>query len=392
MTSAVKRKKIFVFFGTRPEAIKMAPVIKSLEQDSHFHVQVALSAQHRNLLDQVLRVFGVKAQVDMNLMRPGQSLTDITVGVMTQMVPVLARLKPDMVLVHGDTTTSMAGTMAAFYAGVPVGHVEAGLRTFDLSRPFPEEANRQLTDVLSTLYFCPTPMSKMNLIREHRNPQNIFVTGNTVIDALLETARRPRPFENRELGKIIKRIHEDGKKMILMTAHRRENFGKPFEEAFQSIKNLCRAFPDNEWIYPVHPNPHVAGLAHRILGGEPRIHLLDPLEYTDLVLAMQASHLVVTDSGGLQEEAPSLGKPVLVLRDVTERPEAVQAGTVRLVGTDRKKIQREFERLIKDARYYRKMANAVNPYGDGKAGNRIVQAIKWFFGMTPKKPKPFIAR
>jgi len=388
----MKRKKILCFFGTRPEAIKMAPVVKRLQAEKNFQVLVGLSAQHRGMLDQVLKAFQIKSHIDLDIMRPRQSLSDITTRVIDRFGPVLDRHKPDLVLVHGDTTTTLAGTLASYYKQVPVGHVEAGLRTFDLSRPFPEEANRQVTDTLTTLYFCPTEESKSNLLRENRDKNHIFVTGNTVIDALFETVRNPRPFLNKRLGALIPKIQNRKSGIVLMTAHRRENFGKPFQGVLEAVLDLSRTFPGMDWIYPVHPNPHVLGPAHRMLGKQANIHLFEPIDYTDLVRVMHASTLVVTDSGGLQEEAPSLGKPVLVLRDVTERPEAVAAGTVLLVGTDKAKIIKEFSRLIIDRSHYRRIANAVNPYGDGKAAERIAQAIRWYFKMTAARPSSFRAR
>lgn len=385
----MKRKRILCFFGTRPEAIKMAPVIERLKAEPNFQVLVGVSAQHRAMLDQVLKAFRIKSDIDLDLMRPKQSLSDITVRVLEKFGPVLDRHRPDMVLVHGDTTTTLAGTLASYYKQIPVGHVEAGLRTNDLYRPFPEEANRQLTDALATLHFCPTNQSRQNLVKENRNLARVFVTGNTVIDALLETVQRKPSFINKKMNVIIRTARARKRRLVLMTAHRRENFGEPFERVLSAVIELSKRFPKVEWIYPVHPNPHVQGPAFRRLGRLPNIHLTDPLDYVDLVQVMNACTIVVTDSGGLQEEAPSLGKPVLVLRDVTERPEAVQAGTVQLVGTNKQKILRESTRLFSDSKFYRKMANAVNPYGDGNASRRIVQAIQWYFGFSEKKPSPF---
>lgn len=367
----------------------MAPVVKCLQAEKGFEVVVVVSAQHRGMLDQVLKSFRIKSQVDLNIMQPHQTLSDITARVLTLFGPVLDRVKPDLVLVHGDTTTSLAGTLASYYKQIPVGHVEAGLRTHDLYQPFPEEANRQLTDALTTLYFCPTAQSAANLHKENRNKEKIFITGNTVIDALLQTVHIPRPFINERLGRLVKTIQRKKGRMALMTAHRRENFGAPFQRVMKTVLALSRKFPEVEWVYPVHPNPNVLKPARRFLGKQPNIHLLEPIDYTDLVQTMNACTLVVTDSGGIQEEAPSLGKPVLVLRDVTERPEAVQAGTVLLVGTDPKKFNRGFSRLLTDPAFYRHMANAVNPYGDGKASARIAQAIKWYFGMSKNKPTSF---
>ncbi len=370
----------------------MAPVIQRLQEDRAFSVVVAVSAQHRGMLDQVLKAFRIRSNIDLDIMTSGQTLSGITTRVLERFGPALDRERPDMVLVHGDTTTTLAGALASYYKQIPVGHVEAGLRTFDLSRPYPEEANRQVTDILASLYFCPTAESQRNLLKENKPKGRLFITGNTVIDALLETVRSPRPFLNTHLGALVHRVEATKGRMALMTAHRRENFGRPFARVLQSVLSLCRKFPDVQWIYPVHPNPNVQGPARRILGKRSNIHLFEPLDYTDLVRTMKASTLVITDSGGLQEEAPSLGKPVLVLRDVTERPEAVRAGTVLLVGTDPRKIEGQFSRLLNDRAYYRKIANAVNPYGDGNASARIAQAIKWYFGLSKTKPAPFRPR
>jgi UDP-N-acetylglucosamine 2-epimerase (non-hydrolysing) len=383
-----KQKTILCFFGTRPEAIKMAPVVAALKRRASFKVVIAVSAQHRGMLDQVLKLFRLSSDVDLDVMKPGQSLTDVTVRVIERMEPVLKRVRPDLVLVHGDTTTSLAGAIASFYQHIPVGHVEAGLRTFDLEQPFPEEANRQLTDTLSTLYFCPTSLSEKNLLRERRNRNHIFITGNTVIDALLGVAAKPHTFTDTKVARVLSRW-DSSTRSILMTAHRRENFGKPFDEIFKAVHALARRFERVQWVYPVHPNPNVESPARRILAGLANVHLCSPLDYADLVQVMKRSTLVVTDSGGLQEEAPSLGKPVLVLRDVTERPEAVKAGTVRLVGSDSKKIIQAVTRLLTQPAYHSKMANAVNPYGDGHASERIADAIAWYFGLARAKPRAF---
>ncbi len=382
------KKTILCFFGTRPEAIKMAPVVAALRRRKLFRVVIALSAQHRGMLDQVLALFRLSSDVDLDVMKPGQSLTDVTVRVVERMAPVLKRVQPDLVLVHGDTTTALAGTLSSFYQRIPVGHVEAGLRTFDLERPFPEEANRQLIDTLAQLYFCPTSLSAKNLLREHRNRDHIFITGNTVIDALLGVASRSHRFADKKIEKLLSNWNFSTR-LVLMTAHRRENFGQPFEAIFKAIHTLARRFESVQWVYPVHPNPNVEGPAHRILHGLPNVHLCSPLDYADLVQVMKRSTFVITDSGGLQEEAPSLGKPVLVLRDVTERPEAVKAGTVRLVGSDSRKIIRAATKLLTDKPFYSEMANAVNPYGDGLASERIAHAIEWYFGLMRTKPGIF---
>ncbi len=367
----------------------MAPVVKRLKGDPRLKVIVAVSAQHRQMLDQVLKIFHLKSQIDLDVMKAGQTLFDVTTQVIARFEPVLKKVKPDLVLVHGDTTTTLGGALASYYMKIPVGHVEAGLRTNDKYRPFPEEMNRRITDALSTLYFAPTRESAQHLRRENLPKGHIFITGNTVIDALLETVKRPRPLESRELKAFLPKLLQEKRRLILMTAHRRENFGVPFDDVCRAVRALSLKFPDVHWIYPVHPNPNVKKPAYRWLSRRPNIHLLSPVNYSDLVRVMNASTLVVTDSGGLQEEAPSLGKPVLVLRDVTERPEAVHAGTVRLVGTSQKKIVSEVSKLLTDKKYYRRMANAVNPYGDGRAAGRILQAIQWYFGLRKEKPSLF---
>jgi len=383
------KKKILCFFGTRPEAIKMAPVVKALQRQPRFKVIVAVSAQHRDMLDQVMELYQIKPHIDLNLMQEGQSLSDITVRVLKGFDPVLKKIKPDMVLIHGDTTTTLGGSLSSFYHKIPVGHVEAGLRTRDMMRPYPEEMNRRVSDTLATLYFAPTQISKDNLSEEHHSSNNIFVTGNTVIDALHGALKNLKTFKSPELRKILEKVGM--KKLVLMTAHRRENFGQPFKNVCLTVEKLSRQFPNMEWIYPVHPNPNVKGPAYRILKKCPNVHLIDPLDYGDLVLLMNKSFMIVTDSGGLQEEGPALGKPVLVLREVTERPEAVKAGTVKLVGTDPQKIMREFSGLVNNRRKYQSMARATNPYGDGKASIRIKEAIEWYFGIKKKPPPSFKA-
>ncbi|MCB4756868.1 MAG: UDP-N-acetylglucosamine 2-epimerase (non-hydrolyzing) [Elusimicrobia bacterium] len=382
-------KKVLCFFGTRPEAIKMAPVVKCLKASPHFRVIVAVSAQHRQMLDQALALFRLKSHIDLDLMQEGQSLFDITTKVINRFEEVLKRVRPDLVLVHGDTTTTLGGSLAAYYEKIPVGHVEAGLRTQDRYRPFPEEMNRRLTDALATLYFAPTTESRRNLLKENLSGGSIFVTGNTVIDALLHTVKLKRSIESGPLKRALERIQQEKASLILMTAHRRENFGAPYHDICRAVVELSRNFPRIHWIYPVHPNPNVKKPAHRWLSGRRNIHLIPPVNYYDLTHLINRSRLVVTDSGGLQEEAPSLGKPVLVLREVTERPEAVRAGTVRIIGMTQKRIVREVSWLLTDPGHYRRMANAVNPYGDGRAAERIVKAIEWFFGFRREKPTPF---
>jgi UDP-N-acetylglucosamine 2-epimerase (non-hydrolysing) len=371
-------KKILLSFGTRPEAIKMAPLVKVLEETGDFQVVVAVTAQHRQMLDRVLELFAIKPQYDLDIMQSGQTLTDITVKVLRGLDGVLEREKPDLVLVHGDTTTTFAGSLAAFYRQIPVGHVEAGLRTRNKYSPYPEEMNRKLTGCLTDLHFAPTVTAKSNLLGEGVEPDAITVTGNTVIDALLQTIEKPFRFEAEPLG----RIDFTRKKVILVTAHRRENLGEPMRRIFSAIAEIVAAHPDTEAVFPVHLNPKVRELTREFLGGRERIHLIEPLDYQPFANLINRSHLVLTDSGGVQEEAPALGKPVLVLRDTTERPEAVHAGTVKLVGTERERIIHETNRLLNCSEAYRKMANAVNPYGDGRAAERIGRALARYFGLT----------
>lgn len=368
----------------------MAPVVSALRMQRRFRVSVAVSGQHRGMLDQVTSLFGIRITDDLDLMRASQSISDVTVGVLKGFEAVLRRRRPDLVLVHGDTTTTMAGTLASFYRRIPVGHVEAGLRTRDLSRPFPEEANRQVTDALSTLWFAPTTRARDHLLAEGRPPDRVFVTGNTVIDALFTARGRAKSPADGALRRALSRIPETAP-LVLMTAHRRENFGSPMERIFLAIRRLSLSRPDVHWVYPVHPNPNVAPLANRLLGGRPNVHLIPPAGYGELVYLMNRARLVITDSGGLQEEAPAIGKPVLVLRDVTERPEAVEAGTVRLVGSEPKRIISLTGQLLRNSALYREMANAVSPYGDGRAAQRIRDAIEWYFGLRRSRPVPFHA-
>ena len=394
----MSKKKILLFFGTRPEAIKMAPVVMALRERPEFTVKVAISAQHREMLDDVLHNFKIATDHDLQVMTDNQSLFDVTSRVLTRFEPVLKEERPDMVLVHGDTTTTLGGSLACYYLKIPVGHVEAGLRTYNKHQPFPEEINRQLTDRLADLHFAPTPESARNLLGERISKNSIFITGNTVIDALLWTAGQKHKVEDEKakeaLGILAGQRGRNGhapRRLILVTAHRRENFGAPLQEAFRSIRELSDRFPDTLWVYPVHPNPNVRKMAHGELGKIPRVILTTPVSYTDLVALLKKSTLVLTDSGGLQEEAPSLGKPVLVLRNVTERPEAVRAGTVKIVGTNHKKIVGEITALLTDKKHYRRMAAATNPYGDGKAARRIVEAIRYYFGMRKDRPAEFKA-
>ena len=374
-------KKIMLVFGTRPEAIKMAPLVKAIEKDNELECVVAVTAQHREMLDQVLELFKIKPQYDLNLMKDNQTLSDITSGVLKGIEKVVLKEKPDMVLVHGDTSTTFAGALAAFYAQVPVGHVEAGLRSGDIYSPFPEEMNRRLTGVLSSVNFAPTMTAKSNLLREGVDEGKIFVTGNTVIDALLSIVD-----DNYQLESDLADFLAKNKQTVLITAHRRENQGQPMVHIFQAVRRLHEELPEVGFVFPVHKNPRVRALAHEALDGLERVKMIEPLDYEPFANLMNQVDLIMTDSGGLQEEAPALGKPVLVLRENTERPEAVEAGTVALVGTDNEKIFTTAKTLLTDQKAYEAMEKAVNPYGDGKACRRIVQAIKYYFGEA-EKPK-----
>lgn len=365
--------KVLSIFGTRPEAIKMAPVVKELSRHSEITNKVCVTAQHRQMLDQVLSLFAISPDYDLNLMQPNQSLAQLTAVALMELDVVLEREKPDWVLTQGDTTTAMVGALAAFYRGVKVGHVEAGLRTWDKSQPFPEEINRKIADAVCDLHFAPTVQSRENLLRESVNPESIIVTGNTVIDALLEVAAKNYDWNSGELAAV-----PLDKRIILVTAHRRENFGQPLLEICQALKEIAACSADVQIVYPVHLNPNVRQVVTAELGDIANITLLEPLDYLPLVQLMKASVLVLTDSGGLQEEAPGLGKPVLVLREVTERPEGVAAGTVQLVGTDSNRIVAATMRLLSDADEYNRMARAVNPYGDGKSSQRIVESLLSF--------------
>ena len=375
-------KKVMCVFGTRPEAIKMAPVVKAIEQNENLQSIVTVTAQHREMLDQVLQLFQITPDYDLNLMKQGQTLTDITAGVLRGLEDVLKQEQPDLVLVHGDTTTTFAAALAAFYQQIPVGHVEAGLRSGNMLSPYPEEANRKLTGVMTGLHFSPTPESRQNLLRENADDAKIFVTGNTVIDALLATVKEEYQFADADLQALL----ESAGKKVLITAHRRENQGEPMKHIFQAVRRLHETLPEVEFIFPIHKNPKVRELAAQILGDLARVHIIEPLDYEPFANAMARVDLIMTDSGGLQEEAPALGKPVLVLRDTTERPEAVTAGTVELVGTDEELIYNTALTLLTDGAAYSKMANAVNPYGDGKACGRITSAIEYYFGIRKERP------
>jgi len=379
------KKKIITIFGTRPEAIKMAPLVKELEKREEIESKVCVTAQHREMLDQVLEYFEIKPDFDLNIMKSKQSLTGITNRVLEGLEEVFIKEKPDMILVHGDTTTTFAGALAAFYQQIKVGHVEAGLRTFDKYFPFPEEMNRKLTGSLADLHFAPTKGSKNNLLREGISENDIYITGNTVIDAMLHTVKEDYKFENEELNK----IDYVNKKVIMITAHRRENWGEGVENICTALNKIVEDNNDVELVYLVHLNPVVKDVVHERLGGNDRIHLLPPLDTKETHNLMNKCFMVMTDSGGLQEEAPHLGKPVLVLRDVTERPEAVAYGTVKLVGTDIDKIVSEANELIQIKEAYEKMSKSVNPYGDGKASERIADAILRYFDLSDKEVEEF---
>ncbi|ADO11522.1 UDP-N-acetylglucosamine 2-epimerase [Pantoea vagans C9-1] len=369
--------KVLTVFGTRPEAIKMAPLVQALSQDPAFESRLCVTAQHREMLDQVLRLFKLEPDYDLNIMRPEQGLTEITCRILEGMKTVLLDFRPDIVLVHGDTTTTLAASLAAFYQQIPVGHVEAGLRTGDLASPWPEEGNRKLTGHLARLHFTPTTRSRQNLLQENLPDARIVVTGNTVIDALLWV--RDRVLDDSNLNAQLAARYpflDPDKKLVLVTGHRRESFGGGFERICSALAQIARQHPEAQIVYPVHLNPNVSEPVNRILSGIENIILIEPQEYLPFVWLMNRAWLILTDSGGIQEEAPSLGKPVLVMRDTTERPEAVDAGTVRLVGTDIARIVASVSELLSDDAAWQAMSHAHNPYGDGKACGRILQALK----------------
>ncbi|MFC2453367.1 MAG: non-hydrolyzing UDP-N-acetylglucosamine 2-epimerase [Tannerella forsythia] len=382
-------KRVMLVFGTRPEAIKMAPLVQEFRKHpDQYETLVCVTGQHREMLDQVLNIFGIVPNYDLNIMKPGQDLYDVTARILSGMRDILTRTQPDVLLVHGDTTTSMAVALAAFYQQIPVGHVEAGLRTHNIYSPWPEEMNRQITGRIATYHFSPTPLSRENLLREGIDKSRILVTGNTVIDALYAVVNKMKddvPLQlslEKELkaagydtGRL---VTEEGRRLVLITGHRRENFGDGFLHICRAIKMLSEKYPDVDFVYPMHLNPNVRKPIKEIFGEncQSNLFFIEPLEYLSFVYLMEKSHIVLTDSGGIQEEAPGLGKPVLVMRDTTERPEALEAGTVKLVGTDYDKIVSEVSSLLDDAQYYEKMSQAVNPYGDGKACERIAQYIQ----------------
>lgn len=369
-------KKVLFIFGTRPEAIKMAPLVNLLKQDERFTVKVCVTAQHREMLDQVLAIFDIQPEYDLNIMRPGQTLNDVTSNILLGLEPVLKEFQPEVVLVHGDTSTTFAASLAAFYQQIKVAHVEAGLRTGDLYSPWPEEANRKLTGVLTEYHFAPTERSRNNLLNEGVTEEKIFVTGNTVTDALLQVVDKLAKDADMS-GSLSSKFDflDSSKKMILVTGHRRESFGQGFENICTAIKSIASRYEDVQVVYAVHLNPNVQEPVNRILKNVDNVFLIEPQDYLPFVYLMNQSYLILTDSGGIQEEAPTLGKPVLVMRDVTERPEAIEAGTVKLVGTDPAVINSEIVKLIDDPDLYERMSAAHNPYGDGKACQRILNAL-----------------
>jgi UDP-N-acetylglucosamine 2-epimerase (non-hydrolysing) len=370
------KKRILTVFGTRPEAIKMAPLVHTLASDERFDAKVCVTAQHREMLDQVLELFEITPDFDLNLMKPGQDLTDITCGILQGLKPILAEFKPDYVLVHGDTATTLSTTLASYYQQIKVGHVEAGLRTGNIYSPWPEEGNRKLTGAITDLHFAPTENSKSNLLAENVNEDTIIITGNTVIDALLDVIEKLKT--NEELKAKLEAQFDflnANKRLVLITGHRRESFGGGFERICEAIAQMAKAFPDVEFVYPMHLNPNVREPVNRLLKGLTNVFLIEPLDYLPFVYLMNKAYLLLTDSGGIQEEAPSLGKPVLVMRDTTERPEAVDAGTVKLVGTKVETIVTELTELLSSEESYKKMSFAHNPYGDGKACQRIADAL-----------------
>ena len=384
-----KKIKVMTVFGTRPEAIKMAPVVLELgKYPDKIQPVVAVTAQHREMLDQVLNLFKIKPDHDLDIMAAGQTLFDITTRAMNGLNKVLEEEKPDIVLVHGDTTTTFAGALAAYYHQIDVGHVEAGLRTYNIYSPFPEEMNRKLTGSIAALHFAPTSTSEANLKAENVDSERIFVTGNTVIDALQKTANDDYVFES----ELLQNIDYKNKRVILVTTHRRENLGEPMRHVYKALRQIVEEFDDVEVVFPVHKNPKVREVVAEELGGLDKVHLIDPLDYEPFANLMHRSYLILTDSGGVQEEAPALGKPVLVLRDTTERPEAVAAGTVKLIGTDRDVVYKEAVELLTNKEEYNRMSESVNPYGDGQASRRIIEAILYHYGLAENKPDAFEAK
>lgn len=381
----MEKIKVLSIFGTRPEAIKMAPIIKEMEKCEHIHQEVCVTAQHREMLDQVLNIFNIKPDYDLNIMTQNQTLTGITINALKGLEDILEKSNPDIILVHGDTTTTFVGSLAAFYKKIKIGHVEAGLRTYNKYEPFPEEMNRKLTGAIADLHFAPTKLSKENLLKENINEDSIFITGNTSVDCVKTTVIKDYKFS----CDILNNIDYKNKKIITMTAHRRENLGKPLENICNAILKLVKDNEDIEIVYAVHFNPLVREVANRILGYNPRIHLIDPIDMTDMHNLINLSYMVMTDSGGLQEEVPSLKKPVLVLRNVTERPEGVTSGVLKLAGTEENNIISLATELLNNQDIYKSMVNAKNPFGDGIASKRIVNAILYHFNKIDKKPEDF---
>ena len=377
-----ERIKVMTIFGTRPEAIKMAPLVLELEKQSeHFESIVTVTAQHRQMLDQVLEIFKVHPDFDLNIMKDRQTLIDVTTRGLEGLNKVMEEVKPDIVLVHGDTTTTFIAALAAFYNKIVVGHVEAGLRTWNKYSPYPEEMNRQLTGVMADLHFAPTPKAAQNLLNENKSEEAIFITGNTAIDALKTTVTPEYSHP------VLEKLGND--RLILLTAHRRENLGQPMRNMFKAVKRLVEEHDDVQVIYPVHLNPVVREIADEVLGNDPRIQLIEPLDVYDLHNFASRAHLILTDSGGVQEEAPSLGVPVLVLRDTTERPEGIEAGTLKLAGTEEETIYSMAKELLTNREAYEAMAKAANPYGDGNASKRIAEAIRYYFKQTSERPEPY---
>ncbi|PTF69749.1 non-hydrolyzing UDP-N-acetylglucosamine 2-epimerase [Staphylococcus chromogenes] len=374
-------KRIMTIFGTRPEAIKMAPLVLQLKKEEQLEPVVVVTAQHREMLDSVLETFNIQPDYDLNVMKPGQTLSQVTSRVLTGLEDIIKEVQPDMILVHGDTTTTFAGSLAAFYNEISIGHVEAGLRTWNKYSPFPEEMNRQMTGIMADLHFAPTEQAEKNLLNENKDPQSVVVTGNTAIDAMHTTIDQDYQSE------IIQR-HQD-KRIILLTSHRRENIGQPMENIFKAARRIVEEVEDAVIVYPMHKNPKVRDIARQYLSDHNRIELIEPLEVVDFHNFAHQSYLILTDSGGVQEEAPSLGKPVLVLRDTTERPEGVEAGTLKLAGTEEEDVYRLTKELLTDKELYQSMSIAQNPYGDGHASERICNHIRHYFGLTQTKPESF---